>query len=58
MVSYIATNGITTVQLERYTSHNEKTYSDFVDRSTDEYVRDVLNNADAVSYTHLRAHET
>ena len=30
MVSYIANNGITTVKLERYTSHNEKTYSDFL----------------------------
>tara|TARA_Y100001973_G_scaffold39248_1_gene58954 strand:+ start:223 stop:1275 length:1053 start_codon:yes stop_codon:yes gene_type:complete len=50
MVSYIATNGITTVKLERFTSHNEKTYSDFVDRSTDEYVRDVLNNADVRNY--------
>ena len=50
MVSYIATNGITTVQLERYTSHNEKTYGDFVDRSSDEYVRDVLNDPDVRNY--------
>ncbi len=50
MVSYIATNGITTVQLERYTSHNEKTYGDFVDRSSDEYVRDVLNVPDVRNY--------
>ena len=50
MVSYIATNGITTVQLERYTSHNEKTYGDFVDRSSDEYVRNVLNDPDVRNY--------
>ena len=50
MVSYIATNGITTVQLERYTSHNEKTYGDFVDRSGDDYVRDVLNDPDVKNY--------
>tara|TARA_B100001996_G_C18599901_1_gene569416 strand:- start:77 stop:1129 length:1053 start_codon:yes stop_codon:yes gene_type:complete len=50
MVSYIATNGITNVKVERYTSHNEKTYSDFVDRSSDEYVKDVLNNADVRNY--------
>ena len=50
MVSYIATNGITTVKLERYTSHNEKTYIDFVERSNDEYVRDVLNNPDVRNY--------
>ena len=50
MASYIATNGITTVKLERYTSHNEKTYGDFVDRSSDEYVKDVLNNVDVRNY--------
>ena len=44
MVSYIATNGITTVKLERFTSHNETTYQEFVDRSSDPYVKDVLNN--------------
>ena len=50
MVSYIATNGITTVKLERYTSHNEKTYSDFCTRSSDTYVKDVLNNGDVRNY--------
>ena len=50
MVSYIANNGITTVKLERYTSHNEKTYSDFCTRSSDTYVKDVLNNGDVRNY--------
>ena len=46
MVSFIASNGITTVQLERYTSHNEKTYADFLSRSTDDYVTEVLNSGE------------
>ena len=50
MISYIATNGITTVKVERFTSHNEKTYTDFVDRSSDPYVKDVLNNPDVRNY--------
>ena len=50
MVSYIATNGITTVQLERYTSHNEKTYTDFVNRSSDPYIKEVLNDPDVRNY--------
>ena len=50
MVSYIASNGITTVKLNRYTSHNEKTYCDFVDRSSDSYVNDVLSDPDVRNY--------
>ena len=50
MVSYIQTNGITTVKLERFTSHNEKTYIDFCNRSTDTYVKDVLNNGRVRNY--------
>ena len=50
MVSFIANNGITSVQLERYTSHNEKTYYDFVDRSSDSYVDDVLSDPDVRNY--------
>ena len=50
MVSYISTNGITTVQLERYTSHNEKTYTDFVNRSSDPYIKEVLNDPDVRNY--------
>ncbi len=46
MVSYIHNSGVSNVKLERFTSHNEKTYQDFVDRSTDTYVKDVLNNPD------------
>lgn len=44
MVSFIHTSGNTTIKLERYTAHNEKTYQEFVDRSTDPYVKKVLNN--------------
>ena len=50
MVSFIANNGITTVQLERYTSHNEKTYADFLSRSTDDYVTEVLNSGENPNY--------
>ena len=50
MVSYIASNGITTVKLNRYTSHNEKTYTDFVDRSSDSYIDDVLSDPDVRDY--------
>ena len=50
MVSFIASNGITTVQLERYTSHNEKTYADFLSRSTDDYVKEVLNSGENPNY--------
>ena len=50
MVSFIANNGITTVQLERYTSHNEKTYADFLNRSTDDYVKDVINSGENPNY--------
>ena len=50
MVSFIANNGITSVQLERYTSHNEKTYADFLSRSTDDYVKDVINSGENPNY--------
>lgn len=50
MVSFIATNGITTVKLERFTSHNEKTYQEFVSRSSDPYIKDVLNDPDVRNY--------
>jgi hypothetical protein len=50
MVSYIHSNGVSNVKLERFTSHNEKTYQDFIDRSTDTYVKDVLNNPDVRNY--------
>ena len=50
MVSFIHSNGVSNVKLERFTSHNEKTYQDFVDRSTDTYVKDVLNNPDVRNY--------
>ena len=50
MVSFIANNGITSVQLERYTSHNEKTYADFLSRSADDYVKDVINNGENPNY--------
>jgi hypothetical protein len=50
MVSFIHNSGNTNVKLERYTSHNEKTHQDYVDRSTDNYVRDVLNNPEVRNY--------
>jgi hypothetical protein len=50
MVSFIHSSGNTQVKLERYTSHNEKTYQDYVDRSTDTYVKEVLNNPDVRNY--------
>lgn len=50
MVSYIATQGITTVKVERFTSHNDTTYQEFVDRSSDTYVKDVLNNPDVRNF--------
>lgn len=50
MVSYIHTIGNTNIKLERYTSHNEKTYQDFVDRSTDSYITEVLGNPNVRNY--------
>lgn len=50
MVSFIHNSGNTQVKLERYTSHNEKTYQDFINRSTDPYVKDVLNNKEQRNY--------
>ena len=50
MVSFIHSNGINSVKTERYTSHNERTFEEFVDRSTDPYVKDVLNNSEVRNY--------
>ena len=50
MVSFIHNSGNSNVKLERYTAHNEKTYSDYVGRSTDTYVKDVLNNPKVRNY--------
>ncbi len=50
MVSFIHNSGNINIKLERYTSHNEKTYQDYVDRSTDKYVRDVLNDSKVRNY--------
>lgn len=50
MISFIHNSGNANVKLERYTSHNEKTYQDFVDRSTDTYVKDILNNSEVRNY--------
>ena len=50
MVSFIHNSGNANVKLERYTSHNEKTYQDYVDRSTDPYVKDVLNSTEQRNY--------
>jgi len=50
LVSFIHSTGNTNVKLERYTSHNEKTYSDYVERSTDTYVAEVLNDSAVRNY--------
>ena len=50
MVSFIHTNGINSVKTERYTSHNDNTYQEFIDRSTDTYVKDVLNDPEVRNY--------
>jgi hypothetical protein len=50
MVSFIHNSGNANVKLERYTSHNEKTFQDFVDRSTHPYVKDVLNDSSVRNY--------
>ena len=50
MISFIHNSGNTNIKLERYTAHNEKTYQDYIDRSTDKYVRDVLNDPEVRNY--------
>lgn len=50
MVSFIHSSGNTNIKLERYTSHNVITYEQFVNRSTDKYVKNVLNNPDVRNY--------
>lgn len=50
MVSFIHNSGNTNVKLERFTAHNDKTYQEFVQRSTDPYVNNVLNNPDVRNY--------
>ena len=50
MISFIHNSGNTSIKLERYTAHNDKTYQDYVDRSTDKYVRDVLNDPEVRNY--------
>ena len=50
MISFIHSSGNANVKLERYTAHNEKTYGEYVSRSTDPYVKNVLNNAEVRNY--------
>jgi hypothetical protein len=50
MVSFIHSSGNTNIKLERYTAHNETTYEQFVARSTDSYVKNVLNNSSVRNY--------
>lgn len=51
MVSFIHTSGNSNnIKLERFTSHNEKTYEEFVSRSTDTYVAEVLNDSSVRNY--------
>ena len=46
MMSWIVTQKNLSVKPNRYSSHNDKTFADFVARSTDEYVDEVLNNSE------------
>ena len=45
MMSWIVSQNNVSVKPNRYSSHNDKTFADFVARSTDEYVDDVMNNS-------------
>ena len=53
MVSFIVSNGNTDFKTERYCSHNDNTYQDFVARSTDVYVNDVLQGHDHNHYINM-----
>jgi hypothetical protein len=44
LISFIHSTGNTQVKLERYTAHNADNYNDYIARSTDPYVKRVLNN--------------
>jgi len=52
MVSFIVTNGLD-VKTERYCSHNDNTYQDFVSRSTDSYKEEVLMKHDHNHYINM-----
>ena len=53
MVSFIVSNGHTNFKTERYTSHNDTTYQDFVARSTDSYKEEVLKKHDHNHYINM-----
>jgi hypothetical protein len=51
MISFVHNSGNTNnIKLERYTAHNMTTYRDFLARSVDPYVEEVLNNPNAMNY--------
>jgi len=53
MVSFIVSNGNSQFKTERYCSHNDNTYQDFVARSTDTYKNDVLQKHDYNHYINM-----
>lgn len=53
MVSYIHNTGNTSFKVERYTTHNEKTFQDMIERSTDPYIEEVLNSHDYNHYINM-----
>ena len=52
MMSWIVSQKNLSVKPSRYSSHNEKTFADFVARSNDEYVDDVINNSTDHGYNY------
>ena len=48
--SYIATNGIENIKLERYVTWNSDTYSEFLESSEDEYKDDVISTLNCHYY--------
>ena len=49
MVSYVYAKGAN-VKLDRFRSFTDTTYKEYVDMSTDSYVKDVINDADSYNY--------
>ena len=52
MMSWIVSQKNLSVKPSRYSSHNEKTFADFVARSNDEYVDEVINNSTDHGYNY------
>ena len=49
MVSYVYAKGAN-VKLDRFRTFTDTTYKEYVDKSTDSYVKDVINDADSYNY--------